>query len=75
MHSYCFSDRDYSDDLNLALIVTGFDADSEGVYYTALTTFGKEFADDGYIKIRAFDNTCGIALLPIGLEMRYNTLY
>jgi hypothetical protein len=57
------------------LIITGFGSDSKGVFFTALTSFGKDFADDGFIKIRAFQNTCGIALMAIGIEMKYNTIY
>lgn len=75
MNSYCFSDEDHSQNLNTVLIITGFESSEEGVYYTALTSFGKDYADQGFIKIKAFDNTCGIAMMAIGMEMKYNTLY
>jgi hypothetical protein len=57
------------------LIITGFGSDEDGIHYIALTSFGEDFADNGYIKIRAFENTCGIALMAIGIEMKYNTIY
>ena len=75
MDSYCFSDEENLNKLNTALIITGYDTYKDGVYYKCLTTFGKDFANDGFIYIKAFENTCGISSMAIALDMQYFSLY
>lgn len=49
------------DSVNHAVQIVGYDFTGPVPFYIIRNTWGKEFGDDGYVKIKFGKNLCGIA--------------
>lgn len=48
-------------EINHAVLIVGFDRSGDVPYYIVQNSWGKDFAENGFVSIAIGNNTCGIA--------------
>lgn len=55
--------------LNHAVQIVGYDLTGDVPYYIVRNSWGTDFGEDGYLRIKTYDNLCGIALSVMALDI------